>query len=1781
MGHNRISPVQEQISQIKNMGTPVSMRLRRLGVLVWKNSVLVRKRHWFLTLLETLLPLILFAIVAFIRANSASLGTKQVDSTTWFHEYSQLDLRRDFRDKHILFAPENNFTKRLMERAKIFGDIPDVEGMKSEVAMLVRLSALANETRRRYHGSSVDCIVFQGKATESLGSKVPKKLEYKIRVKENFKTEHLFNTISVGPDIYRSYPYHESGFLGLQLIINKAFIELAQSYEHSSTPEDIQDQMFLQAMPYPPYMDDNGYAAAVKTLLPFLSMFSFIILCTTVTKRVVEEKQSGAKELMKLMGMEKWAFWVGWMIDALLVRVVTIILIVWLLVTAFDEASGAVLNESSPTLLFVLLMMYCASSVTLLFAISTFFSRPVIAMTVSFVIWFASLVIPMQYVEEKNPGFYTKMLFNIFPNMGLMFTFDSVLNHEKRGVGAQWSNLFGSGSGSPRDLSLFNVMIMFVVDIILYSLITWYVSEVHPGEFGYKQSYLFFASKSYWCGEKEKSQQIEAPDEINQDNYERPLTVKNDDKSVGIIIRNLKKTYPGQIGRPPVQAVRGVSLDIYKGEITALLGHNGAGKTTTMSILTGMIAPSSGSVQILGHDLKKELSDIRQSLGLCPQHNLLFGELTVHQHLVFFAMLKGSSRKDATNEAEELLQTVRLADKKLSYVSELSGGMKRKLSLAIALIGGSKVVMLDEPTSGLDPEARREIWDLLLQLRKERTILLSTHFMEEADVLGDTIAIMSHGKVECCGSAIYLKRLYGAGYHLHILKKNNCKEDELVKTVQEALPEATVERSSQDEVDKPNRVAKAGPVTFTLPANKVEKFAILFDALEKSKKDLGIASMGVSVTTLDEVFLKVGELSAKKYASENNDYTDKVDAQETPTHSTQNLQKTKASGCSLFAEQMRALLEKKFIVTKRQRLFLLLQFLLPTLMTLAAVWSTYAALSVDVDSEPSFPINLSQYGSRYNLRALYSAGSSEKARNSAKIFSSLVRNEAEPEEVVDNIMNRLIQTGTENLANFRSNYIVAARFNDTTAGPLNVVGLHSYDAYHSAAISMNLISNALLKYHASYAYEIATWNHPLPTNTEGDHINKYIAMSAAVGIIWLSLAHLGWIFATAVNLVLPLQERTLGARQLQFMAGCPLYLIWLSYFLVDVLVTTLVAVVVLVVIFPFDTQHIFTAGTEGGVLFVVFFLYGISGTLFAYFISFLKDNVPAAFGFIIFITVFFGGIINIIIYTLELFPNWENWGTASRIIAGLLMPHSALISSLTHFSGTAVYNSMCRTIPPSVKEVVCSQRENQLAMCCENICKPLGVCFEKKPYFWSSSDKKEDDWTNNHGAIGQELIYFAVGSVFWVCVVLLLDSGLLGRISERVLSFLDQKLHPRDEIDSPGQDEDVAEEMKEAEKCLCNNGMENIEQNVGDVTDSGDSTCYKQQKPILAVSSLRKQYGVPVRKGRFPAVRSVSFRVDRGECFGLLGVNGAGKSTTFRMLTGSAPPTEGDALLGGSRLKMNRRNFLSGLGYCPQFDAHLGMMTGRETLQLYARLRGVPQGRVDSDVQGWLEALGLNEYANRPTASYSGGNQRKLSAAVALIGEPPVALLDEPTSGVDPIARRQLWQVLDSCQKAGQSIVFTSHSMDECEALCSRLGIMVAGKLVCVGPIGRLKDKYGQGYTLMVKLKSLSWESDPIVREEAGKQLSDLKDDLENKFRPCDLVDEHQGLLHYQIKENGRKWSELFNNMETLKKSHSILEDYTLSETTLEQVFLSFAQHGDQAKLVSRSRSESIETTHV
>ena len=378
------------------------------------------------------------------------------------------------------------------------------------------------------------------------------------------------------------------------------------------------------------------------------------------------------------------------------------------------------------------------------------------------------------------------MVMGLVPNVNLIWGIKMLMSAESRGSGLQWSNLFSRGE--PDDpLTMGAVWLMFLLDCLIFALIILYMDTVAPGKFGVARPWYFPVMGLCRSGSVTTE---EAPArEVDNDMFETEPSGE-----AGVRVSRLKKEFP-RWGQAPVRAVQDVSFAAFPGEITALLGHNGAGKTTTMSVLTGLFSPTSGEAMVGGHSIREGMDQVRQSLGLCPQHNMLFEDLTVREHLVFFGMLKGMSKSDAEEEGAKYIGMLNLEAKKNVNVTTLSGGMKRKVNLGIGSLATARwlsptihpsthlnnvytttlistdhihfsihpsmqVVMLDEPTSGMDPEARRGMWDLLTSLKRDRTILLTTHFMEVID-----LSIQSHELSIC--PAICPRPYHGLAHGRH------------------------------------------------------------------------------------------------------------------------------------------------------------------------------------------------------------------------------------------------------------------------------------------------------------------------------------------------------------------------------------------------------------------------------------------------------------------------------------------------------------------------------------------------------------------------------------------------------------------------------------------------------------------------------------------------------------------------------------------------------------------------------------------------------------------------------------------------------------------------------------------------------------------------------------------------------------------------------------------------------------------------------------------------------
>ena len=216
---------------------------------------------------------------------------------------------------------------------------------------------------------------------------------------------------------------------------------------------------------------------------------------------------------------------------------------------------------------------------------------------------------------------------------------------------------------------------------------------------------------------------------------------------VMIRARDLRKSFGG------FEAVRGIDVDVRPGESFGFLGPNGAGKSSTMRMIAAVSPPSDGELRILGLDPATDGPAIRGRIGVCPQEDTLDVELNVRDNLIVYARYFGISRADAARRADELLEFVSLTDKAKNKVEDLSGGMKRRLTIARSLINNPEILLLDEPTTGLDPQARHVLWDRLFRLKRQGvTLIITTHYMDEAEQLCDRLVVMDHGRIVAEGS---------------------------------------------------------------------------------------------------------------------------------------------------------------------------------------------------------------------------------------------------------------------------------------------------------------------------------------------------------------------------------------------------------------------------------------------------------------------------------------------------------------------------------------------------------------------------------------------------------------------------------------------------------------------------------------------------------------------------------------------------------------------------------------------------------------------------------------------------------------------------------------------------------------------------------------------------------------------------------------------------------------------------------------------------------------------
>ncbi|XP_036595474.1 ATP-binding cassette sub-family A member 3-like [Trichosurus vulpecula] len=1484
--------------------------------------------------------------------------------------------------------------------------------------------------------------------------------------------------------------YFREGFLSLQHAVNREIMYYHMNDSMTQQYEKI--TITMKRFPYPSYIQDP-FVSVLDENFSLLIMLGFLCTSVSIIRVIVQEKERKVKEYMRIMGLSNWLQWSAWFFMYMLffIIVISIMIILFSLKVHYNVS---VLTNSDPTLVFFFLLCFAIATISFSFMISVFFSKANLAVATGGVIYFLSYL-PFFYISINifHVTHHIKLVCCLFSNVAMALGVLFMIRLEGKGVGIQWKHVLKISMSE--EFGFGEMLIMLLIDSVLYGLVTWYVEAVFPGKYGIPQPWYFFVMPSYWSGRPSNaSKKEELENDVNTPQRNTYIQDEPTDLAAGIKICNLSKVFKSK--NTIKKAVNNLTMNMYEGQITVLLGHNGAGKTTTLSILTGLFPPTSGQAYLSGYEISQDIVHIRKSLGLCPQHDILFDYMTVGEHLSFYVQLKGISGKDCSDEINYILSILDLENKRNTISKSLSGGMKRKLSIGIALIGGSKVVMLDEPTSGMDPVSRRATWDLLQSQKSNRTILLTTHFMDEADILGDRIAILAKGELQCCGSSLFLKQKYGAGYHMTLVKAQHCNIHEIESLVHEHIPNASLESNIGAEL------------SFILPKENVHRFQDLFAELEERQAELGISSFGASVTTMEEVFLRVS-----KQADSSMD----LKFIELPSIRTQTTFRSKKkmdltvlyqkstifdveynSKYKLHWQRFYAMFIKKVLFTWRNWKMMVAQAIIPLLCVILVM--QVFQMDLDTKETPMLRLTLNQYG-RTTVPFFISETSRLHPKLSDHISNTIQAEGHVPLEALEPIEDFLLLKAKEEPDIFDKKFLMAMSVQEQEDQTI-VTALFNNQAYHTAPMALSMVENIFYKLffdsRASITVTNAPEQPPTFTSVYGNLFQGPKGHFISISVIF------GMSFMVSSFAVLAISDRVVKSKHIQFISGISAAHYWLPFLLWDLFIIFINSLLLLSLMKVVDEKAYIQKGHPEATI-VMLMLYGWSVIPCMYLMSFLFSGSASGCAKLIILNIITGTVPFIVISITG-----QNELALPKVTKSLdamfqLLPNYDLAMAFANMYYNYEIKQLCKIMQ------VPKER-------CKNL---THLVPQEDIYAWQSL------------GIGKYLTSMAVTGFVFLLLLFFIETNLFRKLKISFRKIFEREkssqVHTRPSLIFKDQDVE-----NERERIL--NSLPELLQTTPLITKELTKVYSHRKAPVLAVNKI-------------------SLTVQKGECFGLLGFNGAGKTSTFRMLTGESIITSGDAFINGKSILSNLKTLQGQIGYCPQFDALLDHMTGREILTMYARIWGIPQTEIKSHVQNMIQKLLLVPHADKLVKTYSGGNKRKLSTGIALMGNSSVVFLDEPSSGVDPVARRLLWNAVTETRQLGKAIVITSHSMEECEALCTRLSIMVNGQFKCLGSLQHLKSKYGSGYTLLAKIKG---DTD----KEEKMAIETFKTFVKETFPGSTLEEEHQGMVHYHLPKENLKWSQVFGILEEVKDRYK-LDDYSVSQVSLEQVFLSFAHLQD------------------
>jgi len=1382
-------------------------------------------------------------------------------------------------------------------------------------------------------------------------------------------------------DSYRLYGI--SGFTFLQYLISQEIIKVS----------DPAAALHIGVLPMKTaaYTNYDFLIGASSMMGMYIVMF-FIAPTFRIISMIVQDKELKTREGMKMMGLKDSAYWLSFFVYYLIFFVVLSVIISSICIKFMYTHSSWVIT-------FIYFLLYGIAVFAFAFFLSAFFSRSRVASITGTMLYFATNIVNT-LVADSSVSETNKTAASLLPTVAVTLGCSAYVNYEIGQNGVDFDNATQLSNNYRFSTSL----IMLAVDTVIYIVLGIYFDNVIPNSEGISKPWYFFLTKEFWTG---KSDEDIVPTHLERRNSfaltgdpaeeERILFPDEHFEKVGedlkrqeaqndcLKIRLLNKFFDSK------HSVADFSVNMYKGQIFALLGPNGAGKTTTISMLSGLLPSSSGSAYFGGLSMFKNMDVTREKLGVCPQHDVLFEFLTPKEHLELFASFKGREDTEAIDrDVREIINDVELADSANMLACNLSGGQKRRLSIGIAFIGNCDMVFLDEPTSGVDLAGRKRLWGMLKKYKAGKVTILTTHYMEEAEELGDRIGIMANGSLKCVGSPLFLKTSYGAGYNLII-----DREEVPISEQQTTQDKITAFLNARIEGVKIRKEA-GHEVTYFLPKEGARLFKKFFAELDANQKTLKIASYGMTTNTLEEIFLKVArgedrgneavgqKLNQLRYSESMAKDSIKEEHTELDQYCIAN--EPEKTGCESFSIHFGAIFYKRLLINMRNWMSVINELIVPIILILFGLAMT--KIPMYFDSKTRW-LNMDLYPTPQSAIINENGYSGDLSFDDlTKCFDKNIHPVKYQVPTTDTVQNALafdsylLQNGDVSPVRYSSLFIKTMDSKSKLYEFLIFANITSQDS-HAIVVGYYMQSFVrLITKNENFRLQFA--NAPLPLSYKirnreeaknGDIVSNFLVIALAL------------LPASIVSFIV--REREDNLKHQQLITGVSLGGYWVSNAAMDIFKSMIPSSIAIGLIYAFDID--LPLG------WLIVFLYAFTIIPFTYATSFVFTSENTAQTFTLMIHFFCGVILSPVFIILRMFDSTRDIG---KILGWILR----IIPSFSLSYGIS------------------------------------NISYEK---LWAALEKRPVADNLSLTVSGGDVLFLCLGfPIYWFIVYI---------IESQMCDCFIKCCEPSNDTHNQILSQKNAKVEKEEEK-------------VRHMDPHNDP-------PAIIARNLRKLYRISATESTL-AVDDVSFYVKKGECLALLGTNGAGKSTTFKMLTKDVIPSGGEILIKGLNFNESFASIRKLIGYCPQYESSYMSMTVRENLEFYAKIKGIPNAIYKPIIDKLIHEMNLTEYENVQAGQLSGGNKRKLTVAIALLGNPPIVLLDEPSTGVDPQAKRFMWHIIQriSTKSKNTAVVLTSHSMEEAEYLCTKMAIMVSGNFVCIGTPQELKEEFGKGFEIQISI---------------------------------------------------------------------------------------------------------------